>query len=75
MKKLSTPVSLLICALVLTAGAVNGVCMANPAQSGGVQNATAAALSVTGTWKFAWIDKDGNAKQGVMQLTQNGLSR
>lgn len=72
MKKLSTPVSLLVCVLVLTAGAVSGVCRANPAQSGDAQKSTAAALSVAGSWKFAWIDKDGNAKQGAMQLTQNG---
>ncbi len=74
MKKLSSPVTLLICALVLTAGAVRGVCMADPGQAGNTQNATAAVLSVTGTWKFDWIDKSGDAKQGTMQLKQDGTS-
>jgi hypothetical protein len=74
MKKLTSPVSLFVCALVLTAGAVSGVCMANPGQAGSVQNATAAVLSVTGAWKFSWIDKNGDARQGTMQLKQDGSS-
>jgi hypothetical protein len=72
MKKLISTVSLLICALFLTAGAVSGVCMANPGVPAAAQ--ATPAPTVTGTWKFDWIDKSGNAKQGTMQLTQDGAS-
>jgi hypothetical protein len=74
---LLSPVSVLMCSLLVTAGVASSVCKANAEQpeaalAGAFAQGSPTAPTVTGTWKFDWIDKSGDAKQGTMQLTQNG---
>jgi hypothetical protein len=74
--KIVTPIPVLICALLLTAADVSGAWKAiaeppgttasqYPAQDNGTS-------SLSGTWQMSWTNKEGNQKQGTMQLKQDG---
>jgi hypothetical protein len=74
--KIVTPIPVLICALLLAAADVSGAWKAiaespgttasqDPAQDNGTS-------SLSGTWQMSWTNKEGNQKQGTMQLKQDG---
>jgi hypothetical protein len=75
-------VPVVMCALLLLAGDVSGAWRANAqttsaavsaaAGQDGVQNTSAATAS--GNWQVSWTNKDGDAKQGSMQIAQDGSS-
>jgi hypothetical protein len=74
--KIITPIPVLLCALLLAAGDVSGAwkAIAEPpgtaaSQYSAQDNGTS---SLTGTWQMSWTNKEGNQKQGTMQLKQDG---
>src|SRR5271155_5261862 len=80
--KLFSTVPLVMCALLFAAGDVSGAWKAN-AQTTSAAVSTVAeqdaarssgAATASGNWQVSWTNKDGDAKQASMQITQDGSS-
>ena len=71
-----------MCALFMTAGGIGVTLQANAEPSGivlvsaGAQDTAqnTSATGVSGNWQMSWTDKNGDPKQGTLQLTQDGSS-
>jgi hypothetical protein len=74
--KIFRPVSVLMCALLLAAGDVSDVWKATaepPVAAASHDSALDSGTpSLSGTWQMTWTNKEGNQKQGTMQLKQDG---
>ena len=74
--KIVTPIPVLICALLLAAGDVSSASKATAELPGAAASQDSAQDSATpslsGTWQMSWTNKEGNQKQGTMQLKQDG---
>jgi hypothetical protein len=70
------PVPVLICALLLVAGDVSDVWKAIAEVPGAAASQDSAldsgTSSLAGIWQMTWTNKEGNQKQGTMQLKQDG---
>ena len=74
--KIFRPVPVLMCALLLAAGDVSDVWKATaepPVAAASHDSALDSGTpSLSGTWQMTWTNKEGNQKQGTMQLKQDG---
>jgi hypothetical protein len=75
--KLFPTYSLLACALMVAAAA-SGVCHAYAEQpvpapiSGSMGQDNGTTASASGTWGMTWTDKNGDPKEGTLQIQQSG---
>lgn len=80
MKSIS-PVSLLMCALVITGGAIGGASKAIAVEPSAIVPSTLAqeaeqdrnsAPSLSGSWQMSWTAPNGNQRQATLEIKQDG---
>jgi hypothetical protein len=76
--KLFQSSSLLTCALLMAAAGASGLRQANaeqpipPAISSAMGQDNSTPASASGAWGMTWTDKNGDAKEGTLQIQQSG---